>query len=149
VVFSSQGNDPASVKQDARPSAATDLLASAFGGWQAVENSGLGLAESATLLMIPGRKCANGVEVPVQNADWIRFVQGLREAGDAAYRAAQSKNQDKMLEVSSRSASKWPRRVRIATRYTGKQARRRMHSSTAASRSEARSWSEPASRLEG
>jgi hypothetical protein len=105
VVFSSQGNDPALVKQDARPSAATDLLASAFGGWQAVENSGLGLAESATLLTIPGRKCANGVEVPVQNADWIRFVQGLRDAGDAAYRAAQSRNQDKMLEVSEQVAA--------------------------------------------
>jgi len=105
VVFSSQGNDPAAVKQDARPSAATDLLASVFGGWQAVENSSLGLAESATLLTIPGRKCANGVAVPVQNADWIRFVQGLRDAGEAAYRAAQSKNQDKMLEVSEQVAA--------------------------------------------
>lgn len=105
VVFSSQGNDPAAVKQDPRPSAATDLLASVFGGWQAIENSSLGLAESATLLTIPGRKCANGVAVPVQNADWLRFVQGLRDAGEAAYRAAQSKNQDQMLVVSEQLAA--------------------------------------------
>src|SRR5262245_54128183 len=104
VVFSSQGDDPAAVKQDDRPSAATDPLRSVFGGWQAVENSGLALAESATLLTIPGRLCANGTPVPVQNADWIRFVQGLRDAGNAAYVAAQTKNQDKMLEVSEQVA---------------------------------------------
>src|SRR5262249_45808886 len=67
VVFSSQGDDPAAVKQDDRPSAATDPLRSVFGGWQAVENSALALAESATLLTIPGRLCANGTPVPVQN----------------------------------------------------------------------------------
>ena len=104
VVFSSQGNDPGAVKEDARPSAATDPLRSVFGGWQAVENSALGLAESATLLTIPNRLCANGAQVPVQNADWRRFVQGLREAGEAAYRAAQTKSQDKMLEVSEQVA---------------------------------------------
>jgi hypothetical protein len=100
VIFSAQGDDPAAVKEDVRASAATDPLRSVFGGWQAVENSGLGLAESATLLMLPGRTCANGTPVPVQNADWIRFVQGLRDAGVAAYRAAQTRSQDKMLEVS-------------------------------------------------
>ena len=104
VIFSSQGDDPAAVKEDARPSAATDPLKSVFGGWQAVENSGLGLSESATLLIIPGRLCANGTPVPMQNADWIRFVEGLRDAGTAAYRAAQTKNQDNMLKVSEQVA---------------------------------------------
>jgi hypothetical protein len=104
VIFSAQGDDPGVVKEDARPSAATDPLRSVFGGWQAVENSSLGLAESATLLMLPGRVCANGTPVPVQNADWIRFVQGLRDAGEAAYRAAQTRSQDKMLEVSEQVA---------------------------------------------
>jgi hypothetical protein len=105
VIFASQSDDPASIKEDVRPSAATDPLRSVFGGWQAVENSGLALAESATLLTLPGRVCANGTAVPVQNADWIRFVQGLRDAGTAAYRAARSKNQDKMLEVSEQVAN--------------------------------------------
>ena len=104
VIFSAQGDDPAAVKEDLRASAATDPLRSVFGGWQAVENSALGLAESATLLMLPGRVCANGTPVPVQNADWVRFVQGLRDAGEAAYRAAQTRSQDKMLEVSEQVA---------------------------------------------
>jgi hypothetical protein len=105
VIFSAQLDDPAAIKEDMKASAATDPLRSVFGGWQAVENSALGLAESATLLTIPGRVCANGTPVPVQNADWIRFVQGLRDAGTAAYRAAQSKSQDKILEVSEQVAN--------------------------------------------
>ena len=31
-----------------------------YGGWQSVENAALALAESANLLMIPGRMCSNG-----------------------------------------------------------------------------------------
>jgi len=81
------------------PATATDPLASAYGKWTAVENSGLAIAEAATLLTIPGRKCANGRAVPLQNADWAKFVQGLRDAGMAAYKAAQSKNQDNIVEA--------------------------------------------------
>jgi cytochrome c553 len=57
----------------------------------------LALAEAANLLIIPGRKCSNGLPVPMQNADWAMFVQGLREAGMTVYKAAQSKNQDNIL----------------------------------------------------
>jgi len=77
---------------------ATDLLASTFGKWQAVENSALAITEVATLLTLP-RKCANGVDVPLGNADWGKFVQELRDAGMVAYAAAQSKNQDKMIDA--------------------------------------------------
>jgi len=50
-------------------------------------------------LTIPGRKCANGRPVPVDNADWKMFVQGLRDAGKKTYQAAQSKNQDSILDA--------------------------------------------------
>ncbi|MBV9769547.1 MAG: hypothetical protein JOZ32_08255, partial [Bryobacterales bacterium] len=72
-------------------------LASTYGGWDAVENSAVALAEAANLLMLPGRKCANGLPVPINNPDWPKFVQGLREAGMTAYKAAQSKNSDNIL----------------------------------------------------
>ena len=32
-------------------------------------------------------------------ADWPKFVQGLREAGRKAYKAAQSKDMDKILDA--------------------------------------------------
>jgi hypothetical protein len=99
VIFAAQDQNPDNVPPAKDPATATDPLASAYGKWTAVENSGLAIAEAATLLTIPGRKCANGRAVPLQNADWAKFVQGLRDAGRAAYKAAQSKNQDNILEA--------------------------------------------------
>lgn len=99
VIFFAQSNDPAQVKPASASSTATDALQSSYGKWEAVENSALALVDGADLLLLPGRKCANGRAVPMANADWGRFVQGLREAGMVAYRAAQSKNQDKILEA--------------------------------------------------
>jgi hypothetical protein len=99
VVFAAQDVNPAEVKHAPDPSMATDLLMSSYGKWQAVENSALAIAEVANLLELPGRKCENGLDVPVGNADWVKFVQELRDAGLTAYAAAQTKNQDKMTDV--------------------------------------------------
>ncbi len=99
VIFFAQSNDPAAVKPAASPADSTDPLSGTYGGWGAVENSSIALAEAANLLTIPGRMCSNGRPVPMKNADWGKFVQGLRAAGQAAYKAAQSKNQDKMLDA--------------------------------------------------
>jgi hypothetical protein len=102
VVFSAQVDDPATVKpvpgQD--PSMATDPLTSTFGGWQAVENAALALAESANLLMIPGRSCSNGVPAPTTDPAWAGFVQEVRDASMKAYTAAKAKDQEKIIELS-------------------------------------------------
>jgi cytochrome c553 len=84
---------------------ATGALTGVYGGWQAVENSGIALAEAANLLTIPGRVCSNGRPVPLADPDWGTFVQGLRDAGMAAQKAAAEKNQDAFLDVSDRVAS--------------------------------------------
>ena len=99
VIFAAQDQNPADVPPAKDPSTATNPLASAYGKWEAVENAALALYESANLLTIPGRKCANGRDVPIRNADWPKFVQGLREAGMAVYKAAQAKDQDKILDT--------------------------------------------------
>ncbi|MBV9507276.1 MAG: cytochrome c [Acidobacteriia bacterium] len=99
VMFAAQNENPADVPRAKDPNMATDLLTSSYGKWEAVENSALAITELATLLTLPGRKCQNGVDVPVRNADWGKFVQQLRDAGMTAYAAAQAKNQDKMIEA--------------------------------------------------
>jgi hypothetical protein len=99
VVFAAQDLNPAEFPRAKDPNMATDLLASSYGKWEAVENSALAIAEIADLLTLPGRKCANGLEVPLQNADWAKFVQQLRDAGMTAYAAAQTRNQDKMIDA--------------------------------------------------
>jgi hypothetical protein len=99
VMFAAQTENPADVPWAKDPNMATDLLASAYGKWEAVENSALAIAEVANLLDAPGRKCSNGLDVPVGNADWAKFVQELRDAGMTAYAAAQTKNQDRMIDA--------------------------------------------------
>ena len=102
VVFFAQGDSPAEVKfvPGHDPNMSTDPLTSTFGGWVAVENAALALAESATLLSIPGRRCANGVPAPTKDPAWEAFVQQVRDAGTKAYAAAQAKDQDKIIEAS-------------------------------------------------
>jgi cytochrome c556 len=99
VIFFAQSEDPAKVPPAKDPAAATDPLANSYGKWEAVENSALALAESANLLTIPGRKCSNGLPVPIGNADWPKFVQGLRDASMKVYKAAQAKDMDKIVDA--------------------------------------------------
>ncbi len=101
VVFAAQKTNPADVKPARDPSSATDALDGSYGKWEAVENSALAIAEAANLLILPGRKCANGLDVPSKNPDWSQLVQGLQEAAMTAYKAAQSRNQDKMVDAAA------------------------------------------------
>jgi cytochrome c553 len=72
----------------------------AYAGWTGVENSGLALAEMASLLLVSGRLCANGLPVPVEREDWKKYSQDLVRAGEAAYKAAKTRNMDAVVEVS-------------------------------------------------
>jgi hypothetical protein len=101
VVFSAQADNPGDVKfiPGHDPSMSTDPLTSTFGGWLAVENAALALAESTTLLSIPGRGCSNGVPAPTKDPAWATFVQEVRDASMQAYKAAQAKDQDKMIDI--------------------------------------------------
>jgi hypothetical protein len=100
VVFSPQFENPEKVKQDPDPGMATDPLKSTFGGWQAVENAALALAESTSLLLVPGRVCSNGVPAPIGDPEWTKFVQEVRDASMQAYKLAQAKEQEKLSELS-------------------------------------------------
>lgn len=50
-------------------------------------------------MLTPGRRCENGRRVPVEEADWIKFSVELAEAGKAAYKAAQTRKQEAVSEV--------------------------------------------------
>jgi hypothetical protein len=100
TVFFAQSEDPGAVSRDPQPSTSPNPLTGLYGGWQAVENSALALAESADLLLIAGRTCSNGEVVDVDNANWIRFVDDLRAQSMAAYEAALTKSQDAMVDAS-------------------------------------------------
>ena len=59
------------------------------------------LRRSARVLMQPGRRCENGKPVPVDRDDWKRYVQGVVEAGRAAYRASQTRSQDAVSDATN------------------------------------------------
>ena len=103
VVFAAQGDNPGEVKfiPGHDPSMSTDPLTSTFGGWTAIENAALALAESSNLLLIPGRSCSNGVPAPTQDPAWVAFVQDMRDVSMKAHAAAKAKeNQEKMVALS-------------------------------------------------
>jgi len=101
VIFATQKRNPADVTPAKDPSTATDLLDGSYGKWEAVENSALVIAETANLLNLPGRKCLNGRDVPVKDADWPLLVRALQEAAMTEYRAAKSRNQDKVIDAAA------------------------------------------------
>src|SRR6185503_8959846 len=72
IIFDAQNNDPTKKKAD-------EQFGNPYGGWQSVENAAIALAESANLLIIPGRMCSNGKPAPNNQADWPMLVQGLRD----------------------------------------------------------------------
>ena len=102
VVFFAQADDPeeASKAFNGDPAMATDPLKAAFGGWQAVQNAALALAESANLLTMEGRRCSNGTPVPTGDPSWVKFSQELRDASMKAYTAAQARSIEKVFEAS-------------------------------------------------
>lgn len=103
VVFSSQVDDPATVETPpgVDPAMSPNPLASAYGGWIAVENAALALAESASLMSLPGRRCSNGAPAPTSDPLWVSLMQQVRDAGMQAYKAAQARSQDQLIEASN------------------------------------------------
>lgn len=101
IVFDAQAEDPGAPRAAAEvTSGATETFKNVYGGWQEVENSALALAETANLIMIPGRVCENGKRVPVEEETYRKAAEGLVAAGQAAFKAAQSKSLDAMIDVS-------------------------------------------------
>ena len=104
VIFTAQIADPAAFKPAAHESTSSDPFTSAYGGWLAVENSGMAMAETANLLLVP-RQCSNGKPAPIQNADWKMWVEELRDAAVGVYKAGQAKNDDVVLEAADKLAT--------------------------------------------
>ena len=111
IIFIVQLNDPGAPPKPAQPGAGanermslTEWGAGIYTGWQIVDYAAVAIAESAPLMLTPGRRCENGRPVPVERADWIKFSQELAEAGRAAYRASQTRSQQAVSEATNQLA---------------------------------------------
>jgi mono/diheme cytochrome c family protein len=71
-----------------------------YTGWDVIDYAAVSLTDSAQLMLTPGRSCENGRPVPVTDPEWIRFTNELAEAGKAAYKASQTRNQETVSGIS-------------------------------------------------
>ena len=100
IIFTVQSYDPGAKKpavKDDPSNAGFDWFAwgnAIYKGWDVVDYAAVSVAESAQLMLTPGRRCENGRLVPVSDPDWIRFTNELAEAGRAAYKASQTRDQE-------------------------------------------------------
>ena len=101
IIFDTQSTDPAAAQKPPEAGApASQTFAGVYGGWQAVENAALALQETAQ----PADGSRPHVRERPAGAGRSGRLQevgaGAGDAGAAAYKAAQSKNMDQMVEVS-------------------------------------------------
>ena len=82
----------------------TDWGSGIYTGWQVIDYAAVAIAESAPLLLTPGRRCENGKPVPVDRPDWIKFTEELAEAGRASYKASQSRSQEAVSDSTTQLA---------------------------------------------
>jgi hypothetical protein len=99
IIFNTQTNDPADPKNPFDVTVGN--YAHVYTGWPVVELAAVALAESADLLLKPGRLCENGRPVPVADADYKKYSEALVSMGKAALKAAQSRNHEAMVKVAS------------------------------------------------
>src|SRR6202035_3719076 len=105
IIFTVQTHDPAEKKKAGDTATAdggfnwTMWGSDLYSGWEIVDYAAIALAESAPLMLTPGRRCENGKPVPVNDPDWIRFTKEMAEVGKAAYRASQTRNQEKVSDI--------------------------------------------------
>jgi hypothetical protein len=106
LIFDVQHVDPAAPprKRPEGSASTSETFSTIYTGWQVVENAAIALAESADLIVTPGRRCQNGKPVPVQRADFQKFARDMRAAGIEALKVARSRNRDQMIEVTNQIA---------------------------------------------
>ena len=107
IIFNVQTHDPgAPVKPGESGKGGfswIDWGAGIYAGWDMVDNAAIAVSESAPLLLTP-RRCQNGRPAPVDRPDWIKFTADLAEAGRAAFRASQTRNQEAVSDATNQLA---------------------------------------------
>jgi len=81
-----------------------DWGAGVYTGWEIVDYAAVALGETAPLMLEPGRRCENGKLVPVTDPEWIKFSTELYETSKAVYAAAQTRNQEKVSDITEQLA---------------------------------------------
>ena len=109
MIFNVQRYDPATPpkpNQQAKDAGFSwvDWGAGVYTGWEIVDYAAVALGETAPLMLTPGRRCENGKPVPITDPEWIKFSNELYETSKAVYAAAQTRNQEKVSDITEQLA---------------------------------------------
>jgi len=105
IIFNVQLKDPAAQPKKQPAAAPFDYVewgSTIYPGWLAVDQAAVAITETAPLLLTPGRRCQNGRPVPVDRADWKKYVAELVDVGKLARRTSQARNYEAFIDVSEK-----------------------------------------------
>jgi mono/diheme cytochrome c family protein len=109
MIFNVQRYDPATPPKPTNLSKEAgfswvDWGAGVYKGWELVDYAAVALGETAPLMLTQGRRCENGKPVPINDPDWIKFTIELQQVSKEVYAAAQTRNQEKVSDITERLA---------------------------------------------
>jgi S-disulfanyl-L-cysteine oxidoreductase SoxD len=105
IIFNVQLKDPGAQPKKQPASSPFDYVewgSTVYPGWLAIDQAAVAITESAPLLLTPGRRCQNGRPVPVDRADWKKYVTELVDVGKLARRASQARNFEAFIDISEK-----------------------------------------------
>jgi Cytochrome C oxidase, cbb3-type, subunit III len=105
IIFNAQLKDPGAQPKKQPGSAPFDYVewgGTVYPGWLAIDQAAVAITETAPLLLTPGRLCQNGKPVPVDRADWKRYVADLVEVGKLARTTAKARNYEAFVDISEK-----------------------------------------------
>ena len=102
IIFNLQVKEP--IKERPNPPVPFDYLYwgyNQYWGWQAVDQAAMALIETTPLLLLP-RRCENGLQAPIEQADYKQWVQDLVNFGKEALKTSQSRNYEGMVALAEK-----------------------------------------------
>jgi len=105
IIFNVQLKDPGVQAKKQPASSPFDYVewgTTVYPGWLAVDQAAVALTETAPLLLTPGRRCQNGRAVPVERADWKKYVTDLVDVSKLARRASQKRDFEAFIDISEK-----------------------------------------------
>jgi S-disulfanyl-L-cysteine oxidoreductase SoxD len=105
IIFNVQIKDPGAQPKKQPAAAPFDYVewgSTVYPGWLAIDQAAVALTETAPLLLTPGRKCQNGRPVPIDRADWKKYVSELVDVGKLARRASLARNAEAFIDISEK-----------------------------------------------
>ena len=101
IIFDVQSRDPEAPPEEADDGTVSSTFASIYAGWPMVENAAIAIAEATKLIVMQGRMCENGREVPLGDDEFMQYAGEMQAVANAAAAVARTKDRDAMIEATN------------------------------------------------